>query len=274
MYTSRSLLRCVWRRPALSSLIWSFQVSLSWCRCDSCVGKLMFFMPTLQWCSGTQLFLCLEKEETLFMLLYFCKGEQRMGFAKTKEIRWSIGSRHKPFWNYQKYKLKPFISMYSFDAIRRMGGWIPVTLSLIPRLPRTMQCVTYRAVLQAFPPHWWPCMGRWSLRWQHLQDALEPIKWMPVLIDHTSKEDVLHLRRRGGVQLDLTDGWIIHCKHLPCEVGMFFSVESCSETDCGFSACIICYCPAASMHKLGDAGALCFAIIASVLVFLQDQMTE
>lgn len=59
----------------------------------------------------------------------------------------------------------------------------------------------------------------------------------------------------------------------PVKLG-FFLVENCSETDCGFSVCMIYSCADASMHELRDTRALCFAIIGSALFFLQDQMTE
>lgn len=45
-----------------------------------------------------------------------------------------------------------------------------------------------------------------------------------VLWSHLKKE-VLHVKRRDGAQLDLTDGWIIHCKQLSCEVRIFFGWE-------------------------------------------------
>lgn len=43
-----------------------------------------------------------------------------------------------------------------------------------------------------------------------------------VFIDHTEKKEILNVKRRDGAQLGLTDGWIIHCKQLSCEIRFFF----------------------------------------------------
>ena len=59
----------------------------------------------------------------------------------------------------------------------------------------------------------------------------------------------------------------------PVKLGIFL-VENCSETDCGFSVCMIHSCADASMHELRDTCALCFSVTGSALFFLQDQMIE
>lgn len=65
-------------------------------------------------------------------------------------------------------------------------------------------------------------MRRCSLRW-----AVRAVCLITCQIDagvHWShlKKEILNVKRRDGAQLDLTDGWIIHCKQLPCEVRIFF----------------------------------------------------
>lgn len=47
------------------------------------------------------------------------------------------------------------------------------------------------------------------------------------------KKGAVSVKKRDGGQLHVTDGRIIHCKHLPCEVRIFL-VEIFSWTDCGF----------------------------------------
>jgi len=59
----------------------------------------------------------------------------------------------------------------------------------------------------------------------------------------------------------------------PVESG-FFLVENCSGTDCGFSVCTMHSFADASVRELGDACALCFAVIGSALFFLPDQTVE
>lgn len=136
--------------------------------------------------------------------------------------------------------------------------------------PRTVYPATFRVVLQIFPFPWGrvltlplylcapPC--QWLLRWAACAVCLTTCQINAGVLWSHLKKELLHVKRRDGAQLDLTDGWIIHCKQLSCEVRIFL-VEDCLETDCGYCVCMIYSCADASMRELRDTCALCTSLI-------------
>lgn len=98
--------------------------------------------------------------------------------------------------------------------------------------PRTVYPATFRVVLQSFPFLWgWaltlplylcapPC--RWLLRWAACAVCLISCQINAGVLWSHLKKELLHVKRWDGAQLDLTDGWIIHCKQLSCEVRIFW----------------------------------------------------
>lgn len=128
------------------------------------------------------------------------------GFLPTQEIVWTEDSRA---CHLQSCSLDLACPSFPVGCPSWVVGW---------------RCVLHLTV----------CKTRAGVQWSHLRGGGGR--------KEKKEKEILHVRNRDGAQLDVTDGWIIHCKQFSCEVRFLCDFFFCKQIVVSLHSVFVCWC--------------------------------